>query len=154
MSQLVVPHDERRDMIRRFHDSLFAGHLGVSRTVFHLQSRVFASGCANVSGILYYMYMSGTKISVSAAGTNGACRSGPSLGSCGNGFVGLIDYVSQGKSICVGDGGLFLLMDGGLSTSGQEQDRVVHGGRFLPVCCVSLRNAWCYSFGSRPGIRE
>ena len=32
-SQLVVPHSERQDMIRQFHDSLFAGHLGVSRTV-------------------------------------------------------------------------------------------------------------------------
>ena len=29
-SQLVVPGRERKDMIRRFHDSLFAGHLGVS----------------------------------------------------------------------------------------------------------------------------
>ena len=29
-SQLVVPHSEHQDMIRRFHDSLFAGHLGVS----------------------------------------------------------------------------------------------------------------------------
>ena len=43
-SQLVVPYDERRDMIRRFHDSLFAGHLGVSRTVFRLQSRVYWPG--------------------------------------------------------------------------------------------------------------
>ena len=31
-------------MIRRFHDSLFAGHLGVSRTVFHLQSHVYWLG--------------------------------------------------------------------------------------------------------------
>ena len=43
-SQLVVPHNERQDMIRRFHDSLFAGHLGVSRTVFRLQSRVYWPG--------------------------------------------------------------------------------------------------------------
>ena len=43
-SQLVVPQEERRDMISRFHDSLFAGHLGVSRTVFHLQSRVYWPG--------------------------------------------------------------------------------------------------------------
>ena len=43
-SQLVVPHSECRDMIRRFHDSLFAGHLGVSRTVFRLQSRVYWPG--------------------------------------------------------------------------------------------------------------
>ena len=62
-----------------------------------------------------------------------------SLGSCSNGLARLIGYVSQGKSICVGDGGLFLPMDGGLSTSGQN--RVVRGGRFLLVCCVSVRNA-------------
>ena len=43
-SQLVVPHDECRDMIRRFHDSLFAGHLGVSRTVFCVQSCVYWPG--------------------------------------------------------------------------------------------------------------
>ena len=41
-SQLVVPHSERQDMIRRFHD--FARHLGVSRTVFRLQSRVYWPG--------------------------------------------------------------------------------------------------------------
>ena len=43
-SQLVVPHSEHRDMIRRFHDSLIAGHLGVSRTVVNLQSRVYWPG--------------------------------------------------------------------------------------------------------------
>ena len=31
-------------MIRRFHDSLFAGHLGVSRTVYRLQHRVYRPG--------------------------------------------------------------------------------------------------------------
>ena len=31
-------------MIRRFHDSLFAGHLGVSRTVYRLQDRVYWPG--------------------------------------------------------------------------------------------------------------
>ena len=30
-SQMVVPVRERQEMIRRFHDSLFEGHLGVSR---------------------------------------------------------------------------------------------------------------------------
>ena len=39
-SQLVVPQSERQSMIRRFHDSLFAGHLGISRTVSRLQTRV------------------------------------------------------------------------------------------------------------------
>ena len=43
-SQLVVPHSEHQDIIHRFHDSLFAGHLGVSRTVFRLQSRVYWPG--------------------------------------------------------------------------------------------------------------
>ena len=43
-SQLVVLIRERRDLIRRFHDSLFAGHLGVTRTVFRLQNRVYWPG--------------------------------------------------------------------------------------------------------------
>ena len=43
-SQLVVPSRERQDMIRRFHDSLFAGHLGVSRTVSRLQNQVYWPG--------------------------------------------------------------------------------------------------------------
>ena len=43
-SQLVVPAQERQDLIRRFHDSLFAGHLGVSRTTYHLLDRVYWPG--------------------------------------------------------------------------------------------------------------
>ena len=35
---------ERQDMISRFHDSLFAGHLGVSWTVYCLQNRVYWPG--------------------------------------------------------------------------------------------------------------
>ena len=35
-SQLVVPQSERREMIRRLHDSLYTGHLGISRTVLRL----------------------------------------------------------------------------------------------------------------------
>ena len=35
-SQLVVPLSEHRDFIRRYHDSIIAGHLGVSRTVYRL----------------------------------------------------------------------------------------------------------------------
>ena len=42
--QLVVPYSERQSMIRRFYDSLFAGHLGVSRMVFRLQIRVYWPG--------------------------------------------------------------------------------------------------------------
>ena len=40
-SQLVVPQSEWRSMIRRFLDSLCAGHLGILRTVFRLQTRVY-----------------------------------------------------------------------------------------------------------------
>ena len=43
-SQLVVPVRERQELIRRFHDSLFAGHLGVTRTIFHLLDRVYWPG--------------------------------------------------------------------------------------------------------------
>ena len=43
-SKLVAPIRERQDLIRRFHDSLFAGHLGVTRTVFRLQNRVYWPG--------------------------------------------------------------------------------------------------------------
>ena len=42
--QLVVPVRERHDLIRRFHDSLFAGHLGVTCTIFRLLDRVYWPG--------------------------------------------------------------------------------------------------------------
>ena len=47
-SQLVVPGRERQDMIRRFHDSLFPGHFGVSRTVYRLQDWVYWPGLCQV----------------------------------------------------------------------------------------------------------
>ena len=43
-SQLVVPAREHQDKIRQFHDSLFAGHLGVSRTTYHLLDRDYWPG--------------------------------------------------------------------------------------------------------------
>ena len=43
-SQLVVPVKKRQEFIRQFHDSLFAGHLGITRTVFRLQHRVYWPG--------------------------------------------------------------------------------------------------------------
>ena len=46
-SQLVVPRKERQAMICRFHDSLFAGHLGISSTEFRLQTRVYWPGLRN-----------------------------------------------------------------------------------------------------------
>ena len=44
VSQLYVPSREHQEMIRRFHDFLFTRHLGVSRTVYHLQNRVYWPG--------------------------------------------------------------------------------------------------------------
>ena len=43
-SQLVVPVQKRHDFIKQFHDSLFAGHLGITRTVFRLLDRVYWPG--------------------------------------------------------------------------------------------------------------
>ena len=43
-SQLVVPVQKRQDLIKQFHDSLFAGHLGITRTVFRLLDRVYWPG--------------------------------------------------------------------------------------------------------------
>ena len=42
--QLLVTVKERHELIRRFHDSLFAGHLGVTCTVFRLLDRVYWPG--------------------------------------------------------------------------------------------------------------
>ena len=39
--QLVVPPGERRMFIQRYHDSVFAGHLGISRTLCRLLDRVY-----------------------------------------------------------------------------------------------------------------
>ena len=42
--QSVVPLGERRGFIQRYHNSIFAGHLGVSRTVCRLLDRVYWPG--------------------------------------------------------------------------------------------------------------
>ena len=42
--QLVVPNSERRGFIQRYHDSIFAGHLGISQTVCWLLDRVYWPG--------------------------------------------------------------------------------------------------------------
>ena len=39
--QLVVPLSERRGFTPRYHDSIFAGYLSVSRTVYWLLDRVY-----------------------------------------------------------------------------------------------------------------
>ena len=42
--QLVVPNSEQRGFIHRYHDSIFAGHLDISRTVCRLLDRVYWPG--------------------------------------------------------------------------------------------------------------
>ena len=42
--QLVVPTGEQRGFIQQYHDSIFAGHLGVSWTVCRLLDRVYRPG--------------------------------------------------------------------------------------------------------------
>ena len=123
------PHSERRDMIRRFHDSFFAGHLGASRTVFRLQSHVYWPGLHQD----VCTYLASCTICLARkspcprrAPMDGTCDSGSSMGSSGHGLIGLVGYVSQGKSVCFSDGGLFLQMDGGLSVA--RQDCLVSGG--------------------------
>ena len=43
-SQLVVPVRKRQEFIKEFHDSLFAGHLGITQTVYRLLDRVYWPG--------------------------------------------------------------------------------------------------------------
>ena len=43
-SQLVVPVRESQELIRQFHDSLIAGHLGITCTIFRLLDRVYWPG--------------------------------------------------------------------------------------------------------------
>ena len=47
-SQLIVPARERQDLIRRYHDSLFAGHLGVSRTTYRLLDHAYWPGLRHI----------------------------------------------------------------------------------------------------------
>ena len=63
---LVVPGQERQDMIHRFHDSLFAGHLGVSRTIYRLHSFMYS--------------LLGSEVSLSTKGPYGTCGCGAPLG--------------------------------------------------------------------------
>ena len=75
----------------------------------------FASGCADLPGILYSL--SGAKVSVSTEGSHGTCCSGSSMGSGGDGLTRLVGHISKGQSVCFSDGGLFLQMDGGMSVA-------------------------------------
>ena len=50
--QFVVLGRERQDMICRFHDSFFAGHLDVSRTVYRIGS--IGRGCVKMFIITWH----------------------------------------------------------------------------------------------------
>ena len=77
--QLLVPVKERHELIRRFHDSLFAGHLGVTHTVFRLLDRVFLARSTtrrpNVHCIVHSL--PGAKVTVPVEGSHGTCGTGP-----------------------------------------------------------------------------
>ena len=115
-SQLVVPRKESRAIICRFHDSLFAGHLGISRTVFRLQTRVYWPGLRND----VRTYIASCTVCITrkspcprrapmghVAGTYG-------LGESGHGLIGYVGHIGKRKPLCVSYGGLLLSMDGGL----------------------------------------
>ena len=93
-------------MIRRFHDSLFAGHLGVSRTVFRLQSRVYWPGLRqDVQTYLAsctFCCLSGAQLSMSTNGSHGTCCSGSPMGSGGDGSGGDggdVCHICKGQSV-------------------------------------------------------
>ena len=51
--QLVVPTGERRGFIQRYHDSIFAGHLGVSQTVCRLLYGSIGLVCVKTFGLIW-----------------------------------------------------------------------------------------------------
>ena len=77
-SQLVVPVRERQELIRQFHDSLFAGHLGITRMIFRLLDKSLLDRSTtrrpNVHSIVHDL--PGTEVTVPAEGPNGTCGSG------------------------------------------------------------------------------
>ena len=139
-SQLVVPHGERRNMISRFHDSLFAGHLGVSRTVFRLQSHVYRPGLRQD----VRTYLASCTICL-------ACKSPcPRRAPMEHVAVGhrwdrvAMDLLDLSVTSAKGNRYVFVMVDcfsRWTEACPFGQDRLVCGGRFLPVRCVSLRYA-------------
>ena len=63
---------KHRGFIHRYHDSIFAGHLGVSRTVYRLLDRAYWPGLReDVRGQLFSML--GAEVSVSSPCAYGTC---------------------------------------------------------------------------------
>ena len=88
-SQLVVPLKEHREFIWRYHDSLFATHLGVSRTVYRLLDRVYWPGLGQLFGLF------GPKVSLPEVGFYGACISGSPVGPGGHGYSRYVSFNSE-----------------------------------------------------------
>ena len=112
-------------MIRCFHDSLFAGHLGISRTVFRLQTRVYWPGLRND----VRTYLASCAVCITR---KSPC---PRRAPMGHVAVGrrwervAMDLLDMSiTSLCISYGRLFLKMDGGLPSTGQ--DSYLSGGRF------------------------
>ena len=78
-SQLVVPVKKRQDFIKQFHDSLFAGHLGIIRTVFLPTTQSILAGPtrgrSNIHSIMHDLHSK--KVALPPEGTDGTCESGP-----------------------------------------------------------------------------
>ena len=96
-------------MIRRFHDSLFAGHLGVSRTIYRLRDRVYWPGLHND----VRSYIASCTVCLAR---KSPCRRRAPMGHVDVGYRWdrvamdlLASYNPKGKSLCSGDGGLFFL---------------------------------------------
>ena len=92
-------------MIRRFHDSLFAGHLGFSMTVFRFQTRVYWPGLRNDvrTYIASCTVCSSKKITMPVKGADGPHHRGPPLGESGHGLIRYVSHVGKkGKLLCAG----------------------------------------------------
>ena len=105
-------------MIHRFHDSLFASHLGIFRTVF-LQARVYWPGLRQD----VRTYVASCMVCIAR---KSPCPRRAPMGHVSGGrrwervAMDLLDMsitVGEGKSLCVSYGELFLSVDGGLSSS-------------------------------------
>ena len=117
--QLVAPNSERRGFIQRYHDSIFAGHLGISRTVCRLLDRVYWPGlCEDVrSYIASCSVCLAQKSPCPHRAPMGHVSVGHRFGPGGYGHSGHVSHYEQEASVCPGYGGLFFKVDGGLSAS-------------------------------------
>ena len=69
--------------VRRYHDSLFAGHLGVCWPGLHQDVRSYLVS----SSVLF-----SPEVALPAAGSHGTCRGGSTVGSGGHGYSGHVRF--------------------------------------------------------------